>query len=734
MAQVTLEEMRRAHPDWIWPRGDAHIIIGVPGSMEALKTFVEPGNSFSPGVRTFGVSLWVYDHSEGKLYAAEEMPLESITWRFRDGWVPVLHSAWSAGAVEVECRLSAEGDAGASRVTNTFAVTLRNGYSADAEISAYLVLRSVGPAGGPVSSLGLADDWDTVEVNGCALVYAERRPDGWGCVSYAETGKDVSEYLRKGTLPESRSVTDISTWASGALEYRLRLRPGEQVELAWVFPVHAQHPLLQWVDPMDREVTALERERRCVDYWKQTLGTIDLQVPDTRFKEAFFAQLVHMWTATVDGDVRISNISYPLWWLRDGVYILNALDKGGFTEFAEHACERIAYRDAFGGFGAEADGPGQGIWAITEHYRLTRDLGWLDQMYPHLKRRAELIMQMRRAEAPIKLFSEFCTPDALLNPAIDVLCLAAEDGLVRGRMDWHFPLVWVNSWSLDGLRRVAQAAEALGHGADVRRYSDEFRQYSEALLRVLPKRFGENERDFCCILWPTQAVPPRHPTVTAAFQRWWKEHRCPNGQYRREPLWTYFEVAQAHNYLFLGDREKAWATIDSFLTHHAAPGLYAYHEGEGDENSSGLWQRIRGWNPVPKVMPHGWTSAELFLLLRDCMVYESRNFLIIGAGVPASWMTAGGEIGIDNAPTYYGRASWRAALSGNVLRVAIEAERPPDGGYVLCLPLTGGVDTLTVGTTVIPEVVERGGLLIPAQGQRTTVEVVLAEGRRRIRL
>lgn len=726
--------MRRLHPNWIWPRGDAHIVLGVPGSLDALKTFAEPGNSFSPGVRSFGVSLWVYDRISGRLHAPELLPAGELRWRFRDGWIPVLHSTWLAGTVEVESRLSVEGDAEASRVTDTFAAALRNTGGEDADISVYLVIRSVGPAGGPVSSLGLAEDGNAVEVNGHKLVYAERAPDGWGCVSYAAAGRDISEYLQEGSLPEAPRVTDASTWASGAMEYRLLLKPGEQAELAWVFPVHAQHPLLKWAEPLDLTTSAAEREQRCVEYWQRTLCAVQLQVPDPRFREAFYAQLVHMWTATVRGDVRISTVHYPLWWLRDGAYILNALDKGGFTEFAERACERIAPRDAFGGFGAEADGPGQGIWAITEHYRLTRDLGWLDRMYPHLKRKAELIMEMRRTQKPMKLFSEFCTLDALLNPGVDVLCLPAEEGLVNGRMDWHFPIIWVNCWLLDAVRRVRQAAEALGHGADVRRYSDEFREYTEAFRRVLPKRFGENERDFCCVLWPTRSVPPTHPVVSRAFRRWWKEHRCPGDQYRPEPLWTYFEVAQAHNYLLLGDRERAWATIEHFLTDHAAPGLYAYHEGEGDENSFGLWDRIRGWNPVPKVMPHGWTSAELFLLLRDCMVYENYNHLVIGAGVPQSWMADGSEFGIGGAPTYFGRASWEVSVSAGTVRMRIEAERPPEGGYVLSLPLLRRVESVTVGRAKVPPVAEHGGLLVPAEGRSTVVEIALSEGPKRVRL
>ena len=52
--------MRAAHPDWIWNRGDTHVILGTPGSLEAFKTPADPGNGFSPGPDTCGVTNWVY--------------------------------------------------------------------------------------------------------------------------------------------------------------------------------------------------------------------------------------------------------------------------------------------------------------------------------------------------------------------------------------------------------------------------------------------------------------------------------------------------------------------------------------------------------------------------------------------------------------------------------------------------------------------------------------------------
>ena len=97
--QTKLAQMRAAHPDWIWNRSDTHTFVAVPGSHESFKTPVEPGNSFSPGPGTYGVSTWIF--VDGRLHAPEEKPLAELHWRWQDGGLPVLISEWAAGPVAV---------------------------------------------------------------------------------------------------------------------------------------------------------------------------------------------------------------------------------------------------------------------------------------------------------------------------------------------------------------------------------------------------------------------------------------------------------------------------------------------------------------------------------------------------------------------------------------------------------------------------------------------------------
>ena len=109
-------------------------------------------------------------------------------------------------------------------------------------------------------------------------------------------------------------------------------------------------------------------------------------------------------------------MSYPLWWLRDGAYVVNALNQGGFHEFAREACLGIEGKNAFGGFGSEGDAPGAIIWIISEHYLLTRDMDFLRKMYPTIESNAKLLINMRHTDKPVKRLTEFCIPQLMLEP------------------------------------------------------------------------------------------------------------------------------------------------------------------------------------------------------------------------------------------------------------------------------------------------------------------------------
>ena len=686
-----LRKMKEKHPDWIWNRSDTHVILGVPGTIDGLRTPVEPGNSFSPGPGSYGVSTWIYHNNE--LHAPETKKLDELEWSFEDGHIPILCSKWNADDVSVISRLFTTGDVDTNDIRDHFSVRLENTSDKAAEVSFYLVIRSVGAAGGPVRALAYKDN--SVIINDHPLLLTLNDPDNFGAVSYEESGKDISCFLKNGNLPPDSKVSDSSkwtnvfhykheltlgkdgndtSWVSGALEYKLSLKPGESRDFYFICQVQANNWMLEWMPPLIRPAgCAKEYFESEVDkfkaIWKEHFS-IELHTPDKRFTDAFYCQIAHLYMFSVHSLPRISSISYPLWWLRDGSYAVTALDKAGLHEFGKNACLYVKDKTCFGGFGSEADGPGQMIWIISEHYYLTRDEAFLNEMWLTIEKSADFIIKMMTATTPVKVFTENIIPYLVLEPNMDIPAIAAKDGLIVGRMDNHFPLIWVNLFSWMGLTRAADCARALGKIEAAKLYQARADTLNKAIKSKYKELFGKNDRDINSAFWPTGWGDKNDSFINEKYDEFWKTVRYPDGKHFPEPLWTYFEAGQAHNDVLRGHRDLSWVSIEYFLSTHTAPGLYTYHEGECDENSSLQWQRLRGWDEIRYITPHGWTAAEFFHLLRDCMIREDSDAVTIGSGIPENWLDS--DFSMKNVPTYFGKVSFAYSAKSKTLTVKTE--------------------------------------------------------------
>ena len=685
---AVLRKMKEKHPDWIWNRSDTHIILGVPGTIDGLRTPVEPGNSFSPGPGSYGVSTWVYH--KGVLHAPETKPLEDLDWSFVDGHIPIVCAKWEAAGVYVTSRLFTTGDVDSSDIRDYFAVELKNTLEETIEFSFYLVIRSVGAAGGPIRSLSY--DKDNVVINDTPLLLTLEDPNGFGAVSYEASGKDISCFLKSGSLPADARAKDSSawtkvsqykhdmsagkksdntSWVSGALEYKVTLAPGEKKDLYFICHVQAGHWMLDWLPALERPSGCAKEffekeESKYKALWAERFS-IDLKTPDVRFTDAFYCQIAHLYMFSVHNLPRISSISYPLWWLRDGSYAVTALDKAGLHDFSKDACLYVKDKVCFGGFGSEADGPGQLIWIISEHFLLTKDVAFLQEMWSTIEKNADFIEKMMNATGPVRVLTEHITPYLVLEPNMDIPAIASQDGLIVGRMDNHFPLIWVNLFSWLGLTRAAICASALDMIEVSQKYQALADKLSEAVGKKAKEIFGDNDRDVNIAFWPSGWADKNDVFLNEKFDEFWDTIRLPGGVHCPEPLWTYFEAGQAHNELLRGRRDLAWISIEHFLSTHTAPGLYTYHEGECDENTSVQWQRLRGWDEIRYVTPHGWTAAELFHLLRDCLIREEGDELVIGSGIPESWLSS--DFHVRNISTYFGKVSFEYSAASRTLTV-----------------------------------------------------------------
>jgi hypothetical protein len=145
--------------------------------------------------------------------------------------------------------------------------------------------------------------------------------------------------------------------------------------------------------------------------------------------------------------------------------------------------------------------------------------------------------------------------------------------------------------------------------------------------------------------------------------------------FRRNPLWTYFEIAEAHAWLLAGRPDRAWATLHWFWDHQASPGLYTWWEGDKEVDQFGRWEEVRGWVNAPHVTPHYWAAAEMLLLQLDMLVYvdqgENEPVVIVGAGIPPAWLAR--PMIVQGARTSVATVDW--TWSGREMTVTVRGCR-----------------------------------------------------------
>ncbi|MBA4387347.1 MAG: hypothetical protein C0404_05160, partial [Verrucomicrobia bacterium] len=352
-------------------RGDLHVFMGDPRSDACDKTTVEPGNSYSPGIWTCGISLWI--KTNDLLVSPETMPAPEISWTIIEepGAAPAAESSYKAGSVSILHRLAHLGSDG-TEGADFNSVTIKS-ESADPSVC-FIVVKDVGPAGAKISGLEWDGSKNALRINKSLMLVCEQEPDHV-LVAQADAGFDSP---------------------AAALGFSLDLRPGESRTISFKTvhgfdgrPFAASIP--KRIHP--ESISCADAFVLAEKNWRTALPA-RVFAPDPRVALAWERCAWHILSAMENGIPRIGVVNYPVLWMRDCVIVLRALDLMGRSDLARIGSDYMAPLYFSGGFGAESDAPGEGIWALVSHARITRDWEWCREIFPHIAKRAGFIGQM----------------------------------------------------------------------------------------------------------------------------------------------------------------------------------------------------------------------------------------------------------------------------------------------------------------------------------------------------
>ena len=368
--------------------------------------------------------------------------------------------------------------------------------------------------------------------------------------------------------------------------------------------------------------------------------------------------------------------------------MINVLQKAGQFKLAEAGIDYLLDHPFSGRPYPEADNPGEILWVMGEHWRLVRDAKWLNRVYPSVNKLAAMIEYYRTTLGP-----HWVQLDAIAFG--DAIPQDRRQELKSGCCDGYHP-EFTEAFDIAGLRAAADLAMGLSNRRDAIAYET----LAKALLAKYDARFDkEMSRSYgsYSVLWPCRLYPFDSPQVVEQFGRI-------GPQFPKED-WRYFPLATAHQGLFAGSRLASVGTLADHLDHEQIRGWYAFDEG-GPSNW-GAWSQVRTNWDAKIAMPHGWATAELWLLMRDAILFEDGGRLRLFAGVPADWFVTPQGMKLERMPTWFGECSveWTPTPTGADLKFTGAAD-PPEG-VLLSLPTELAAKVVGEGAQLLSPVTGR---------------------------
>ena len=495
----------------------------------------------------------------------------------------------------------------------------------------------------------------------------------------------------------------------GIVHYKLRLTPGEQTQLVLKMPcvpVESSSPELAKI----RSASFDKYLQDTIGFWDDILlRGIDITLPEEKVNDTFKVNLIYDLIARDKvGDQYVQTVNkfhYHAFWLRDSSYIARMYDVSGYHEYARQVLDFFAgWQQPDGNFvsqGGQFDGWGQTLWAYGQHYRITHDKAFAQQVYPSVQRAIAWLEKARQAD-PLHLM-----------PATR----PGDNEEITGHVTGH------NFWALGGLKNAIILAQAVGNQQDAEVWEREYVDYRSTLMNVLkrvtattggyipPGLDGQHGQDWGNMLsiYPEGILDPLDPMVTATLN-------ATRAKYE-EGIMTYLDGQLIHHYLTIkntdtevirGDQQTSIEELYALLLHTSS-------------THAGFEYAIRPWGMRDfglNLSPHGWFAAKFRTLVRNMVVREQGYELHLLSSISPEWVGRGKTISVRRAPTNFGEVNfeWQVPSEGaSVISLSNELAYPPEK-LVLHLPWFLDVQEVYVdGKTVTPA---NGSVTLPVDAKQ----------------
>ena len=634
------------NPDWIWPfwaekqfdpESDSFIprafnlthinlthrnwtALGIPGLPEF--PLVDPRGLVTPHFDGWSLDFWIWRDAAHALVPSRCAEAAQTLRVLDDHLTVTTHLHHTDFDLELRSDVTFEEGVPVCRVfANALSVT-------DAKF--VISVRPCNPEGVSfVYDLKLLEGSKGWKVDGRREVRLDRLPERYVFSDYTEG--DVFNQLAKHPLHNAKTEIrcDVGLASSAAV---FDMEPGKPCLVTARMPLKApssSHPLTGWDQSLE--------------------NTCRIEIPDAHYAELFQNALSSFVLLSPD-DVYPGPYTYRRFWFRDAAFILYAMITTGLVSRAEKVLDRFEHRQTPTGYfvsqNGEWDSNGQALWVLERFCALT-GLPPKKNWNGPVSRGAAWIQRKRTHK-------DGSAHAGLLPPGF-----SAEH---FGPNDYYY---WDDFWGVAGLKAAAALMRAAGElkkaetfegeAADLLKSIDQSIDTTSHKLDTLAASASPYRRmDFGAIgvlsaAYPLQLLDAEDARLKETVDYILKHCFVRHGFYQ----------------------EINHSGINAYLTLHVAQVLLR----RNDPRFEPIVRAIAKWASPTGQWPeaihprtgggcmgdgqHLWAAAEWVLMMRNMFVREEEatNTLILGSGLPSSWINEKGKLFLGPVLTSFGKIS-----------------------------------------------------------------------------
>jgi hypothetical protein len=453
--------------------------------------------------------------------------------------------------------------------------------------------------------------------------------------------------------------------------------------------------------------------------WRDALerATIELPPSASRVVNSLYANLGYILVNRDHAALQPGSRSYERSWIHEGSLEAAALLRMGRPDVAREFLEWYAGFQYPNGrvpccidsrgvdASPEHDSQGAFIYLAAEYWRHTHDRTTVERVWPNVLRAAGYIDSLRQQRRT----GEFQSGDkrvffGLLPPSI-----THEGSSAKPAHSY-----WDDFFALRGLKDAVQLAHALSRPEEMQLIvmRDELRRDLYASIQFA---MAKHRIDFIPGTADVGDFDPTSTTIAVApagelglmpetvargldrtFEKYWDEFVARRDGTRPWENYSAYELRTVGTLVRLGKRDRAQALLEWCFNGQRPAAWYQWAEV--------VWRD----SAAPKFvgdMPHTGVGSDYIRSVLDMFAYEREadSSLVIGAGIPESWVTERPGVTVRRLSTHYGALSYTMRNETGRVRVSMSAGLTmPPGGIVVQSPFAQPAHEARVNGVVTP--------------------------------